>query len=981
MYLSYIMHNIFSRLSGLVPTHQRINVALAIRQTLFIVVVGKILFRVPLRWMDIAGVVAVGFIIEHVLIFVKERKISGLSIASVNTSLSTALMLGTTNFFVYVVGLLIGFFQKHYLRINRQHFLNPSNVAIVVALLFFPNESFAIATPLGATSYWWVSLILIAGAGFIVSKVKLLAVPVSFAFFYAIFAYAFATRNILEITIMMGSGNFILYAFYMLGDPKAVPATMRFRILFAAICAFLANALPSLWGPKYVNFFLALMLAEFAVPVFRFLETHRNRAIGRTGMLAGIGVLLAASLVLYISPFNYARNLAISFLGNGTIGVELEGMRETLAVVSDAQIVKIWSWQKPEWYKTSWDKPHVETLSLSRATSSGRSLFVSTPTTISSYQPILSRGDLGTEYFPYAGATAGDINHDGYLDIVLSKVRQKLRVYINDQQGDFIDSTAGFFAGQIPEDVEYVALSDVNADSWLDLFVVFSQYRGVKQNTLFIFNSVRRQWIDSGASFGFGKKSTGGISLWDLNKDKVLDFYVSYGLDDLSERGDFAQFPFADEFYISDGKAWKEAMQSYFPPELSQTSYIGMTALFTDFTHDGLVDFLLGNDTTDPSLTLVGRGDGTIRLIDKNKIAHNTWSSMSYFPADFDNDGIFELFEAGISFKASSERKSTIISADAALGGIFGAKTLGQQSRYLDEFAKAAREIDLGIYQCERFLNPYVAATCADKRLTMMATQRNDVRVCEQIIGRGERSICRREVGILNKNNLPNPLYIRFDAEKFPKKVFVNSLLKLNSKSGRYEAIPLEDDAAYTNWTWTAYPYDVNNDGRLDLYMTSGAVFYSHDRGNKVLMNESSGGTIRMVDRTKETGGWVNDDTRGVIIADFRNSGAGDLVVNNFMAAPEYFVNTVSGESIEIELRSKNSNYYSIGAQITLVTANGKQVREMHQGGSWNSAQPAIAHFGIDKEDTIKQLVIRWPDGHMQTIFAPTPNQRYIIYE
>ncbi len=948
---------------------QKINIALAVRQTLFLFIVGKFLFKIPITWSEIGVVVVAGFLIEHALLFLKECKLTGISFASFNTSLSTAIMLGSTNVFVYVAGLFVGLAQKHFLRIRGQHFLNPSNVAILFSLLFFSHETFTISTPLGTTSTWWIAALLYVSAALIARSAKILLLAVSFIGFYFGFAYLFQTRNIFDVANMITSGNFILFAFYMVPDPKAIPRTKLFRIVFAVITAFLANALPIMWGPKYVNMFLALFLSELLVPLWRWVEdikpsSFRIRVVGVTGI-----ALVLASGWLYFSDFNYVRNLNRSFGSAGKLSRALEGRKETLIDPGEGKMRTIWTQQDTALYKLSWAQTHMEVRSLAKT---------NTPqaTALATYKPILSREDLGGEYFPYAGITAGDVNHDGFLDLVVSKVRQKLRVYINDQKGNFIDVTTRIFEGNIPEDVEYVALADFNNDTWPDLLVVYSQYRGDKKNTIFFFDPATHQFRESGFTFGAKKRSVGGVTVWDINHDKKLDFYVSYGVDWLSEKGNFQQFPYKDEFYVSDGNSWKEALNRYFPKELVNAGYIGMTALFTDFNQDGMPDFLLGNDAADPSFTLVGGLDGSFHLIDKNKIEQNSRSSMSYFPADFDNDGIFELFEAGISFKTASERKSPVISADTMLSKLLRPT----KEATGDEFRVSKKEIELGVYTCEQFKNPFVAATCSDKRLTMAALQKNDRHICESIVSRGERALCIREWGIINKQNLPDPFAIRFDPEKFAKKVSVNSLLRADA-SGHYRQVAAGDDVAYSNWTWTAYPFDVNNDGLLDLYMTSGAVFYSHDTGNKLLTNDSARGRIHFSDRTRDTLLSVKDDTRGVIIADFRNSGQGDIVLNNFMAAPNYFVNQTDGDAIEVELRSKNSNYFAVGAQIMLQTKNGKQIREVNQGGIWQSAQPFIEHFGIAKDDQITYLSIRWPDGHSQYLDTIVPNNRYTIYE
>ena len=52
---------------------------------------------------------------------------------------------------------------------------------------------------------------------------------------------------------------------------------------------------------------------------------------------------------------------------------------------------------------------------------------------------------------------------------------------------------------------------------------------------------------------------------------------------------------------------------------------------------------------------------------------------------------------------------------------------------------------------------------------------------------------------------------------------------------------------------------------------------------------------------------------------------------------------------------------------LTLLAADGRQVREVHAGSSYLSSEDPRVHFGLGAQTAVKELIVRYPDGTVKT--------------
>jgi len=228
-------------------------------------------------------------------------------------------------------------------------------------------------------------------------------------------------------------------------------------------------------------------------------------------------------------------------------------------------------------------------------------------------------------------------------------------------------------------------------------------------------------------------------------------------------------------------------------------------------------------------------------------------------------------------------------------------------------------------------------------------------------------------------------------------------------------------------WSWGAQFGDLNNDGRLDLYLTNGYI--SADRsdnywyeygliagGNKLIIGDAKnwpsmtnpGGKIRslsgfqskclwwnrggeFVDIARAVGVSDTFDGRAVVMADLFNRGILDVVVANQNGPLLVYKNTVAPDRdwIQVELEGRKSNRSAIGAMVRVFwKMDGEdrvqeQVQVVSGGNGYASQNMRRLHFGLGTNAQVDKIVIQWPStsGTNQVIEAPKKNVLHRIEE
>ena len=504
-----------------------------------------------------------------------------------------------------------------------------------------------------------------------------------------------------------------------------------------------------------------------------------------------------------------------------------------------------------------------------------------------------------------------------------------------------------------------VAIGDFDGDGRPDLFVVSKteSCRLFRNLGDFKFEDVteRAGVADHGAAAAIWKQ---GATWADVNNDGRLDLYV-------------CRFNAPNLLYVNQGDGTFKEMAQPYGLDLKDGS--GMAA-FCDYDRDGWLDVFVHTNLLDnnahpngqKSYLFHNNRDGTFSNVTDHAGISGESQVHSATWWDFDQDGWPDLYVAN-DFAAPDKLYRN--NRDGTFTEVI--------DHVVPHLSYSAMGADLGDVNNDGLIDFFVVDMAATTHALDQRTMAN------------ARSQAR---------DLPD------GATQSPQ--LYRNALYVNTGAGRMLEAAFLAGIAATDWAWSARFEDLDNDGRLDLFVTNGMhrEVNNADLLTKQMKAESPAERLRIMhdspvlaqqnfayqnrgdfhfaDVSQAWGLNQKGVSFGAAFGDFDGDGNLDLVYANYHAGVTVLRNNGgTGHRVTIALRGVASNRLGVGATVRIESVSGKQVRQLVLARGYLSSSEPMIHFGLGTDTVIKNLTVEWPSGLLQTFSDLKVDEHFVISE
>lgn len=537
---------------------------------------------------------------------------------------------------------------------------------------------------------------------------------------------------------------------------------------------------------------------------------------------------------------------------------------------------------------------------------------------------------LTYEYFYNGGGVgAGDFNNDGLTDLFFAGNMTDSRLYLNETNGKnsaihFKDITekSGI---KIPGGwARGIALTDINADGYLDIYVCRAgpKQAGMLSNLLFI-NQKNNTFKEQGKSYGLDYNgNTTQAAFFDYDLDGDLDVYLVTNVMDYNgpnnirkkvEDGSSAN---ADKLFRNNGN---QTFTDVSKAANILTEGYGLGISIVDVNNDGWPDVYVSNDYVSNDLLYINQKNGRFLNEINTYFRHQSYSAMGNDAADIDNDGLVDFITVDMLPEGNVRRKN-----------MFG---LMNYDRHLSE-------LKMG-YEPQFMRN------------TLQHNNGNRPGTTHPFF-----SETGRYSGIQATDWSWSPLFADYDNDGFR-------------------------DLMITN----GYPKDITNRDFViyrmaehQQQMQSGSKDYSRVAKalkqvegahipNYLFANKHD---LTFSDKSAEWGFDIPSFSNGAAYADMDNDGDLDLVMNNIDQEAFIYQNHSDGfpnhHFINLKLAGTKENRFGFGAKVWVYSKNNSQYVEHSPYRGYQSTVENTLHFGLGKNINIDSVRIVWPDRKTQLL-------------
>ena len=181
---------------------------------------------------------------------------------------------------------------------------------------------------------------------------------------------------------------------------------------------------------------------------------------------------------------------------------------------------------------------------------------------------------------------------------------------------------------------------------------------------------------------------------------------------------------------------------------------------------------------------------------------------------------------------------------------------------------------------------------------------------------------------------------------------------------------------------WSSSFLDFDNDGDVDIFKSNGELKHLYGHEDQLFENI---GNDKFKDVSVELSSYFQQENvgRGACAGDYDNDGDLDIFIMNIDGECKFIRNNKGNQNnwIEFDLEGITSNKDGIGALVSIVCGETKQVAQKKSTTGYLSQGDPRIHFGLGQNETIDEVQIKWPSGIVQKLTDIPANQILQIVE